>query len=107
MSKPNIQKIVKQVLTDNRAARDSDALVLRDTYRKINSKISALTYDYFWGLIHDKTLPSVESVVRARRLIQEKDIDMRGDNYDLRHKHEEHIREIIKKEPEQAIFDMS
>lgn len=105
--KHNVQQTVKQVLEANRKARDCNATLLQETYKKINKSVTGLTYDYFWGCIANGTYPSVESIVRSRRKLQEEDYNLRGDNWDKRHQHAEHIKQTINTNPTQAIIDIS
>lgn len=78
-----LENMVHKVLTENKRARDDDrelALCVWMNYYNVNP------YAPVVDVMHNRKLPSQESIGRARRKIQEKDESLRGS------KHKEQIR---------------
>lgn len=63
-----IKKLVTDILLDSRAARNSD----KELYIRvlIHTGNEASLYDRFVNVLRDKSLPSYDSVSRARRWVQ-------------------------------------
>lgn len=78
-----LEDMVKEVLTENKRARDDDrelALMVWVNYFQINP------YAPLIDVMHNRKLPSQESLGRVRRKIQARDRSLRGSN------HKEQIR---------------
>ena len=63
---------------------------LRDSDEKLMATV------WFKHIGENKKLPSYESISRCRRKLQEEDPNLRGKEYNLRHKRTEEIKEEVK-----------
>jgi len=91
---------VKAVLANYPETRDSDAKRMMEIYEDESS-----VYDLFIK-IHEKKLPSTESISRARRKIQEENIDLRGNRHGDRQQRADHVRTHIKYNGNQALMQI-
>jgi len=74
--------LVRDILIDEPAARDSDSFlyckVLEYYGRRLSIDFNRVSVLNFYKLYRDKNIPSIETVGRCRRKIQEEEIDLRG-----------------------------
>ncbi len=68
-----IYNLVKEILTDFAPARDNDDMLVCEYYRCIGVDIEKP----FRAIIMNRQLPTVESITRARRKVQEECPDLR------------------------------
>ena len=83
---------IKSILQSNEKSRNSDfrlycILLMRLGFDPKN--ISA--FDLLKGM-QEKTYPNLESVGRARRKLQESNVELRGSSYESRKEHEKSVR---------------
>ena len=92
--------LVKYVLERSPESRDNDNILLWIVWKKAYPAIEK-EIDYFKELFISKTLPSFESITRARRKLQETYPNLRGLKYEKRQNNQKNYREdlgYIKKE---------
>ena len=99
-----LQNIVKDTLTNIEMTRNDDYILTYFVIKKyLDDKDIKIDYFYQIMMFH-KTygLPSIESITRARRLLQRKYPELRADREveKIRAKEEERYREIAKSENE-------
>ena len=78
-------KIVKHVLEKTPQSRDDDQVLYSHVLAEFNFNIFK---EPAWNLItkiSKKQLPSVDSVTRVRRMLQERHIELRGELWSVRH----------------------
>ena len=110
MSKQKVFDMVKAILTDKPEARDNDmyltAIVwFRDLQRRQNINAISLV-DFFHIMRNYKTygLLSFETISRGRRLVQEAHMELRGENYDKRHKKQDEVKQDLRAIKTEALF---
>lgn len=110
MSKQKVFDMVKAILTDKPEARDNDmyltAIVwFRDLQRRQNINAVSLV-DFFHIMRHYKRygLLSFETISRARRLVQEAHMELRGENYEKRHRKQEEVKQDLRAMKTEALF---
>lgn len=66
-----LYELVKKILTDYPATRDSDKHLIWEVWNKLDLLLND-RYDMYWSITRDNFLkaPAEESITRARRLIQ-------------------------------------
>lgn len=101
--KNDIQEMIKRILTFNFAARDCDLTLVEAVYEEIKPGSTHMRYAHVNGLIKLKALPSMKSVSRTRRTLQELHPITRGHVYELRHDKANEMRKSIKIEPQLAL----
>lgn len=79
-------KIVVDILEKNPAARDSDNILYGDYLKKIGYNIDRMDVFTLLKLIDNETLHSMETLARARRLVQVQSPTLRGTIFFKRHK---------------------
>ena len=99
-----LKNIVKDTLTNIERARNDDYMLTYFVIKKyLDEKDIKIEYFYQIMMFH-KTygLPSIESITRARRLLQRKYPELRADREveKIRAKEEERYRELAKSENE-------
>ena len=99
-----LQNIVKDTLTNIEMTRNDDYILTYFVIKKyLDDKDIKIDYFYQIMMFH-KTygLPSIESITRARRLLQRKYPELRADREveNIRAKEEERYRELAKSENE-------
>lgn len=74
----NIEPIVKRVLEENYEARNDDFILIAEVYSLLNE--CTCHYSFNDIMIHHKnfSLPSIESITRARRKVQSMYADLRA-----------------------------
>ena len=85
------KKIVEKALTENPVYRDDDKkLVSHIWYNLITStrRIDGMTAKDLLIALGNDELPSWETIIRARRKLQEMFPDLRGELYEKRHEHQ-------------------
>lgn len=87
---------IKEILVFSERARDDDNYLLAEYYRKTNPEILEKSFAYV--LTHYSKDLNIKSVERARRKIQELEPELRGKNYEKRHKKEQEYIELAKME---------
>jgi hypothetical protein len=110
MSKKPIYDLVKGILADKPEARDNDMYLCaivwyRQTGKKYNINSLALT-DFFHIMRNYKTngLLSFETISRQRRLVQEACPELRGEEYEKRHRKQEEVKQDLKEIKTNAFF---
>ena len=86
------EDILKSILECSESSRDSDLRLYYFLLKRLGfdpKNISA--FDLLKGM-QEKTYPNLESVGRARRKIQESNIELRGRFYERRKEHEKSVR---------------
>ena len=95
----NLQDLVYELLVKDERLRDSD--------RKLSARVwsiqlggldklkNASAFDFLCLYTEDKKLFSQESIGRARRLIQEENVALRGKNYKERQDEQENVKRVV------------
>jgi hypothetical protein len=79
------KKIVKEVLIDFQATRDDDQSLYAIILDKLNfNTMSNSAYDLI-RKVRAKELPSLDTITRARRMVQMETPTLRGNEWDARH----------------------
>ncbi len=97
-----IKEKVKQILQEKLTARDNDEklcleiwdLQLRELYGHYNF---THRWSCFPGAYGQNELANAEAIVRARRIVQDENPDLRGEDYERRQKHGRKVREAVSK----------
>ena len=101
-----LQNIVKDTLTNIERTRNDDYILTYFVIKKYLDDRNMKIDDFFQVMIFHKTygLPSIESITRARRLLQRKFPELKADREVemIRAKEEERYREIARSENETA-----
>lgn len=88
-----LQDKVEDILTFNPDSRDSDRWLSILIWKEQIRELQVDSLDAFFHLYKSKALYSEESIGRSRRLIQERNENLRGLKYNERHSEQ---KEIIK-----------
>ena len=86
------EDILKSILECSESSRDSDLRLYYFLLKRLGfdpKNISA--FDLLKGM-QEKTYPNLESVGRARRKLQESNVELRGSSYESRKEHEKSVR---------------
>ena len=87
---------VEKFLTKYPVLRDDDEKLMANMwYKRIPNVLDQSALSVL-GMLANKKLPSYESISRCRRKLQEEDPNLRGKEYNLRHKRTEEIKEEVK-----------
>ena len=99
-----LQNIVKDTLTNIERTRNDDYILTYFVIKKyLDEKDIKIDYFYQIMMFHETYgLPSIESITRARRLLQRKYPELRADREveKIRAKEEERYRELARSENE-------
>ena len=85
--RPQFQTIkskVKQILTDHKETRDDNAKLVNWYYIKYHNFASNPNYLVFIGQLIRKEIPSIETLTRLSRQVQEQNPELRGEKWRLR-----------------------
>jgi len=94
----NIKETVRYMLTKYPEARDNDMKLILAIWEKYNPALKEASYLEFGDLFGNGKLPNVESIRRARQLMQENYPSLRGESYKVRQNEQESgVRNNIKK----------
>jgi hypothetical protein len=110
MTKQKVFDTVKQVLTEKPETRDNDMyLTAVIWYRDLRQRpnVGDLSLVGFFHIMRDyKTwgLWSYETIARARRLVQETCVELRGEEYEKRHRKQQEVKDDIKATKAEALF---
>jgi hydroxylamine reductase (hybrid-cluster protein) len=110
MSKRPIYDMVKEILSSKPEARDNDMYLCAIVwYRQSASKynINALSLTDFFHLMRNyksNGLLSFETISRQRRLVQEACPELRGEEYEQRHKKQAEVKQDLKEIKSTAFF---
>lgn len=110
MTKQKVFDTVKQILTEKPETRDNDMyLTATIWYRDLKNRpnVGDINLIGFFHIMRDyKTwgLWSYETIARARRLVQETCIDLRGEEYEKRHRKQQEVKDDIKAVKAEALF---
>jgi len=85
-----IKSKVKQILTDHKETRDDNAKLINFYYLNYHNMANDVTYLMFIGKLIRKEIPSIETLTRLSRQVQEQNIELRGEKW--------HQRKTIKTE---------
>jgi hypothetical protein len=93
----SIKSEVENMLYKSPASRDSDdKLVCNIWYNRIGKdKIEQMTAMELLTIISEGKLPSYDNISRARRKLQEDNVNLRGESYKERHNQEAGVRANI------------
>ena len=79
----NTQDLVEDILINSRAARNSDNVLILEVYNRLladkGMDITRMTFPMVLINIKNLGLPSLETVGRCRRKLQEDHLDLRSD----------------------------
>lgn len=99
-----LRNIVKDTLTNIKKTRNDDYILTYFVIKRYLDEKNMKIDDFFQIMIFHKTygLPSIESITRARRLLQRKYPELRADREieKIRAKEEERYRELARSENE-------
>lgn len=97
-----LRNIVKDTLTNIKKTRNDDYILTYFVIKRYLDEKNMKIDDFFQIMIFHKTygLPSIESITRARRLLQRKYPELRADREieKIRAKEEERYRELARSE---------
>ena len=79
-----MKDLVRQILTDNPATRDSNIHLASVLYEKYIGAIELKTAAYLLRAMYKKEVPTMDSISRCSRILQEKNPDLRGKEWDKR-----------------------
>ena len=95
----NLQDLVYELLVNDERLRDSDrklsARVWTIQLGGLESLKSSSAYDFLCLYTEEKKLFSQESIGRARRLIQESHVELRGKNYNARQEEQDRVKKVV------------
>jgi hypothetical protein len=91
---PTTKELVKNLLIQFPKLRDNDNKLIIKTWSK-EASIKKLTDKDLIKLFNDGKLSSAESIRRCRQKLQADHEELRGDNYELRHKIAKTIKKTI------------
>lgn len=81
MKQKQVEKTVKEILTEHPQARNDDHyLYYKYVYRSVEEEAKSRYFSAVFLCYKELGLPSFESVGRARRRVQQKYPELRGDN---------------------------
>lgn len=83
---------IKSILTESVIARESDYALYKFLLVKLGIDPKAITADALLIGMYKGLYPSWESVGRCRRKLQEDNPELRGSNWDKRHKEQDAVR---------------
>ena len=89
--------VVKSLLEERPATRDSDNILICLVYSKLGYSFKKPFCEIMEAVEHSK-LPTMESITRCRRKLQEKYPHLRGDKYNARMDEEQKYIEYAKGE---------
>lgn len=110
MSKQKVFDMVKAILTDKPEARDNDMYLTAIVWYRdlqVRQNINAVSLVDFFHIMRNYKrygLLSFETISRARRLVQEAHVELRGENYDKRHKKQEEVKQDLRAIKTEALF---
>jgi hypothetical protein len=94
--------LIKDLLTHNKLARDNDEHLIVQVWkaklREFFSEelIETMPLEFFFTIYEKESiLPSAESIRRTRQLLQQKDLLLRGNNYQDRQAKAELVRQEL------------
>ena len=87
---------VTRLLTVESDLRDNDRRLICNIWWKSVSNPELLTFEDFIKLYVKGGVPESDSITRCRRKIQEENIELRGESWDLRHGLEDVMKEEIR-----------
>lgn len=79
-----IKSKVKQILIDHKETRDDNAKLVNWYYIKYHNFASNPNYLVFIGMLIRKEIPSIETLTRLSRQVQEQNPELRGEKWRLR-----------------------
>jgi hypothetical protein len=90
---------VEYILKNNKRARDNDNYLVALFWYYENPKImdNTITMHEFLRSFKNNMIVSPDIITRSRRKLQEFDPELRGENYNKRHKSAKYIKNNIKK----------
>lgn len=94
----NIQPIkedVKHILSETEQTRDDDYALYYFFLLKKGYKPSEMTAHELLKLQSKEALPSIQTISRIRRLLQQENVALRGSKWDERHNQQEQVHEDL------------
>ena len=93
----NTKEIVTDILREQPKARDNDALLICLVYNKLGHHWTQ-QFGTIMSCVSDGELPSLETITRVRRKVQEEYPDLRGEVSGLRKELQEEYKQLAKGE---------
>lgn len=88
-----IKSKVKQILTNQPQTRDDNSILIHWYYVKYCKLSATASYIDFIALLINKKIPSIETLARLSRQVQEQNIELRGE----KREHRKNVKtEIVK-----------
>jgi hypothetical protein len=102
-----VKEIVRTVLTNRAAARDSDTQLTYYVFKELGVNPDLHTLTAGLAMISNGELPPIDSITRYRRMVQEEDAALRGKNYERRKAHEQRVVDRLRagKDPFAGVED--
>ena len=79
-----IKSKVKKILTDHKETRDDNAKLINWYYLNYHNFANDVSYQRFIGMLIRKEIPSIETLTRLSRQVQEQNIELRGEKWHQR-----------------------
>lgn len=89
--KTTLRKIVKDVLSINKYARDDDFVLVLEVYRKMRFLAPTMAMEDVFERHKELGLPSFESITRCRRKLQKECPELRASEYARKIRKEEEM----------------
>ena len=88
----NYKKLVLEIMQENQIARDNDLILYSNLLSKFCYSPTIYSFGEIVDLITNGRLPDIQYISRCRRLIEKEYPELRGINYDKRHKIKSEVR---------------
>lgn len=82
----NYKKLVLEIMQENQIARDNDLILYSNLLSKFCYSPNVYSFDEIADLVTNGVLPDIQYISRCRRLVEREHPELRGKNYDKRHK---------------------
>ena len=88
----NHKKKVKEIMEQYPEARDNDLTLYSLLISELNYSGNIYSFNEIVIFVNNGTLPDIQYISRCRRLIEKEFPELRGNNYNKRHKIEEEVK---------------
>ena len=88
----NYKKLVLEIMKENQIARDNDLILYSNLLNKFCYSPNVYSFEEIADLVTNGRLPDIQYISRCRRLVEREHPELRGKNYDKRHKIKSEVR---------------
>ena len=88
----NYKKLVLEIMQENQIARDNDLILYSNLLSKFCYSPKIYSFEEIVDSITNGRLPDIQYISRCRRLVEREHPELRGKNYDKRHKIKSEVR---------------